>query len=240
MNKTIYMCYKTLKEIQIYSNNWKKLNPDWNMDLYDDNRCRDFLLKEFSQVFVDIFDYIQDGPIKSDFWRVCVIYKYGGLYVDADIQPIAPLKDYIDENDKFVSCISDYQPVHFLNPHFLLSYKGNPILKKCINTYLKFYKENRPYSYWGWSICLIFREIKFLKTIIKEKGSQEHYINGIKYKFIQEVGTSHDNKCEYNGITVLYNRYSESIYKDHKFVKRKTISLLDEKQIKEKGLTLNK
>ena len=59
MNKTIYICYKTLKEIKIYSNNWKKLNPDWNIELYDDNRCRDFLLKEFSQVFVDIFNYIE-------------------------------------------------------------------------------------------------------------------------------------------------------------------------------------
>ena len=230
MNKTIYICYKTLKELQVYSSNWKKLNPDWKIELYDDNRCRDFLLKEFSQLFVDIFNNIEDGPIKSDFWRVCVIYKYGGLYVDADIQPIVPLKDYIEEDDKFVSCISDYQPNHFLNPHFLLSYKGNPILKKFINTYLKFYKENKPYSYWGWSICLIFREMKLLKMIIKDKGSQVHYINGLKFKFLQEVGRCHNNKCEYNGITVLYNRYSESIYKDHKFVKRKTISLLDDRQ----------
>ena len=127
-----------------------------------------------------------------------------------------------------------------MNPHFLLSYKGNPILKKCINTYLKFYKENRPYSYWGWSICLIFREIKLFKSIIKHKGSQEHIINGLKFKFLQEIGKGSLKFCEFNGATVLYNSYNNSIYKDHKFVKRKTISLLDEKQIKEKEPTINK
>lgn len=51
---------------------------------------KEFLLKEYSQLHLDIFDFLEDGPIKSDFWRI--INKYGGYYIDSDIKTIAPLK----------------------------------------------------------------------------------------------------------------------------------------------------
>ena len=38
----IYMCHKTLDHINIYSQNWKKLNPTWTIKLYDDNLCKNF------------------------------------------------------------------------------------------------------------------------------------------------------------------------------------------------------
>ena len=64
------------------------------------------LLKEYSQLHLDVFNFLKDGPIKSDFWRVCIINKYGGLYVDSDIIPLIPLKNYIEDDDYFVTCIS--------------------------------------------------------------------------------------------------------------------------------------
>ena len=93
--KVIYICNKNLDFIKHYSKNWKILNPDYEIKLYDDNLCNEFLKNEFSQLHSDIFNYIKDGPIKADFWRVCIVYKYGGLYVDADIEPLLHLKDYI-------------------------------------------------------------------------------------------------------------------------------------------------
>ena len=76
--KVIYMCHKTLENIKVYSENWKKLNPTYEIKLYDDTMCREFLLKEYSQLYLDIFDFLEDGVIKCDFWRVCIINKYGG------------------------------------------------------------------------------------------------------------------------------------------------------------------
>jgi hypothetical protein len=103
--KCIYMCHKTIDNIKIYSQNWTKLNPDWEIKLYDDEMCKQFLLNEYSQLHYDIFNYLNCGPIKSDFWRICVLYKYGGLYVDSDIEPLVPLKDYIEQNIDFCTCI---------------------------------------------------------------------------------------------------------------------------------------
>jgi len=219
MNKTIYMCYKTLPEIQHHSKNWKRLNPDWNIELYDNNLCEKFLLKEYGKLHADIFNFIQDGPIKSDFWRVCVIYKYGGLYVDADIEPIAPLSEYIEPNDYFVTCLSAGHGDR-CNPHIIFAYKNNEILKACIDKYIYFFLSRKKYSYWGWSIVKIFESLPTLKKFIRKKNLQTIEIYNRKYKFLQEEteGGNYgpNDKCTYNGKTVLKNRYKN--YNNHKFI----------------------
>jgi len=212
--KVIYMCHKKLDKIEIFSKKWKELNPEYEIKLYDDNLCQQFLLKEYSQLHLDIFNFIPDGPIKADFWRVCIINKYGGLYVDADINPIVPLSEYIENNDDFVTCISSNLNTSELNadrinPHFILSNKNNHILKNCIDKYIDLYNNHREkYSYWGWSIC------KILKIPIRQKKSQIILINNQKYKFLLELDDF--NTCVYNGKVVLYNRYEQ--YINHDFV----------------------
>ena len=211
--KVIYMCHKNLDNIKKYSQNWKRLNPEYDIKLYDDELCKKFLLEEYSQLHLDIFNFIRDGPIKSDFWRVCIINKYGGLYVDADIEPVVPLKTFIEDDDDFVTCIS----THFnknktsfnFNPHFILCNKNNKILNNCIQQYIDAYKNRIKYSYWGWSICKFFKIDN-----IEKKESHVKYIDNIKYKFLLELPSAND--CEYNGVIVLHNRYNN--YKNHNFI----------------------
>jgi len=209
--KNIYMCHKTLNHIEIYSQNWKKLNPEWDIKLYDDKMCQEFFLKEYSRIHYDIFNFLQHGPIKADFWRVCVLYKYGGLYVDADIEPLVPLKDYIEEDIHFCTCIIEKNKY---NPHFLLANKGDNILKWCIEQYIKNYTNKVPYTYWGdYSIPLIFNKIlNFEEPTIYE-------INDKKYKFLLNVGDN-DFRTEHavcNNIKIFNNRYLNYDIKKHKF-----------------------
>jgi hypothetical protein len=210
--KIIYMCHKKLDNIKIYSQNWKKLNPDWNIKLYDNKLCQDFLLNEYGGLYLNIFNYIRDGPIKSDFWRVCILNKYGGLYVDADIKPVLKLDQYIEEGDNFVTCISRLPPIHHLNPHFILSYKNNFILQDCIDKYISMYLEKSKYSYWRWSIVHVMNNDLF-KRIIKDKKSQIIIYNDKKYKFLFEKSL---NETEFLGNLVFYNRYEN--YINHKFL----------------------
>ena len=203
------MCHKKLDKIKIYSQKWKELNPEYEIKLYDDELCQQFLLKEYSQLHLDIFNFIPDGPIKADFWRVCIINKYGGLYVDADINPIVPLSEYIENNDDFVTCVSATN-VFQLNPHFILSKNNNNILKNCIDKYIYLYNNHKnTYSYWKWSICSQMN-IPF----VKQKKSQIILINNQKYKLLLELDDL--NTCVYNGEIVLHNRYDQ--YINHDFV----------------------
>ena len=218
--KVIYMCHKVLDKIEIYSQKWKLLNPEYQIQLYDDNRCRYFLMKEYPPIFVKIFDFIPDGPIKADFWRVCIINKYGGVYVDADINPLVPLRDYISDDDWFVTCISNNfintsnNNILNFNPHIIMAKKNNIILRRVIQNYIYYYRRrNHPffkYSYWGWSICKFLR----IPNVFKKK-SQVLYQNGKKIKLLLELPDM--NTCVYGGRPVLKNRYR--FYKNHNFIR---------------------
>jgi hypothetical protein len=235
-NKKIYICHKSLDHINKYSKNWKELNPDWQIELYDDRRCKEFLLKEFSEEFVLLFNYLTDGPIKSDFWRTCIIYKYGGLYVDADILPVESLSKIIDPSDYFVTCLS-YRFVeknsNEWNPHFLYTYAGNSILKKTIDCYLFMLRNKINYSYWTYSICTIWKkyikECKYLTDLIINSGSYHLRIRNLKYKFLLEkknikrpgyYGNNYlyNIACFYNNKVVLYNRLLEYDAGNHRFL----------------------
>ena len=205
--KVIYISHKKLDKIKIYSQKWKDLNPEYEIKLYDDDLCKQFLLEEYSQLHADIFNFIPDGPIKADYWRVCIINKYGGLYVDADINPLIPLKEYIEDNDDFVTCIS--ANINF-NPHFIMCNKNNPVLENCIDSYIYLYNNHKSdYEYWKWSICSIMKIPN-----VRQKKSQIIIIDGMKYKFLLELDDL--NTCVYNGVKVLHNRYDE--YVNHNFV----------------------
>ncbi len=210
--KVIYMCHKHLDDITNYSQNWQILNPEYEIKLYDDALCVQFLLHHYSPLHASIFNYIKDGPIKCDFWRVCIINTFGGLYVDADIEPLCPLREYIEDDDNFVTCISssfeNTKSEWNFNPHFIMSHKNNYILQRCIDQYIHYYHNKTPYTYWGWSVCKVF-----CVANVKEKKSQVIYVNGQKHKLLLELANGND--CQYNGTIVLHNRYSN--YVNHNF-----------------------
>lgn len=219
--KSIYMCDKTLEYIQKYSKNWGKINPDYKIKLYDNQMCKKFLLEEYSQLHLNIFDFIKDGPIKADFWRCCILYKYGGVYVDADIEPLEPI-NFIPEDVDFVTCLSQYSN-HLFNPHFIMAKPNDTFLKKCIDKYISFYNNNKIYTYWGWSIVTVLDSI--METMYKINVTKDgiYTIDDKKCLFLKEVyGKNYqDNHCVYKSKRVLNNRYKNYDFEKHAFKETK-------------------
>jgi len=62
----------------------KRLNPDIDFQLWDDNDVIDFMKREFPGEVYESFITINPkyGAARADFFRYCVLYKYGGLYMD--------------------------------------------------------------------------------------------------------------------------------------------------------------
>lgn len=193
--KIIYICHKNIECLGMTYNFWKNLNPTYEIKLFDDAMCKKFLLEEFSELHQSVFNFIPDGPIKSDFWRVCIIYKYGGIYVDADIHPLVPLNEFLSHNSDFVTCITKHN--RNFNPHFIAARKNDPILKECIEEYIMFYNK-RTYAYWDWSIVHIFnRKLSHVRDHYnKMPRSQVFTINKKKYQLFFEM-TIHDTKKKY-------------------------------------------
>ena len=190
--KIIYICHKNLKCLNMTYSFWKRLNPTYQIKLFDDVMCEKFLLDTFSELHQSVFKFIPDGPIKSDFWRVCILYKYGGIYVDADIHPLVPIKMFLSHNSDFVTCITKSN--RNFNPHFIAARKNDPILKECIEEYINFYKK-QSYAYWDWSIVNVFnRQLSHVKHHHnKMPTSQVFILNKKKYQLFFEM-TNRDEK----------------------------------------------
>jgi len=66
----------------------KRENPEFNVYVYDDEDCKKFLKEHFDPKVLDAYNSLVPGAYKADLWRYCILYIYGGIYIDIKLQPI--------------------------------------------------------------------------------------------------------------------------------------------------------
>jgi inositol phosphorylceramide mannosyltransferase catalytic subunit len=72
---------------------WQEQHPGWQYEFWDDERNRAFIAEHYPW-FLAQFDAYPNGIQRADAIRYFILYHYGGVYADMDIQPrrnIAPL-----------------------------------------------------------------------------------------------------------------------------------------------------
>ena len=120
------------KEMKVNILKFKNQPKDFTFFLYDDEMCIDFLKKHYNKDVVDAFNSLIPGAFKADLWRYCVLYKYGGVYMDIKLNCINGfnLNTIIDEEcypkDIFRKQCGIWQG-------FLICKPNSMILKKCID-----------------------------------------------------------------------------------------------------------
>ena len=58
--------------------------------LFHDAECRDFIAREYPPDVLMAYDCLIPTAFKADLWRYCVLYKYGGVYLDAKLGGVRP------------------------------------------------------------------------------------------------------------------------------------------------------
>ena len=218
--RVIYQTYKDKNIPPIVKERWLKLNPGFEYKLYDNKDCYNFILNNYGQKYAKFFNFIKDGPIKSDFWRVCILYQYGGVYADIDIIPKVPIDQFVNSDTTFYTCVTPPKLDNNLNPHFIAVEPKNPLILECINVYMKdrFY---RKYDYQIYSITHIMFMVlqKYLNKYTFEENTYQKDNQVIQ--FSQEICKSNDiTQCyiQQKDQIIMYTRDSE-IYdeKNHTF-----------------------
>ena len=132
--KVIYQTWKTKNLppscIDI-KNNIQKLNPEYKILLYEDKDIDDFIKYNFDEYTYNSFLQLNVGAAKADFWRYCILYKYGGIYLDIDSNIIRPLNELIQEDDQCI-ITREQSSGHFVQ-WFMIFEKNHPILLNLIN-----------------------------------------------------------------------------------------------------------
>jgi hypothetical protein len=68
-------------------------------EFFDENRGRDFILKEFGQIYGKAFDLCHHPAMRCDYFRLCYSLARGGFYVDADeVYQGTDCADYFSDN----------------------------------------------------------------------------------------------------------------------------------------------
>jgi hypothetical protein len=127
----------------------KKVNPEFNIQLFDDCDCREFIKNNFSENILTAFDTLKPGAYKADLWRLCILYINGGIYIDIKFNCINNFK-FIAFTEKEHLVLD--RPGHWkegnigLHNALLVAKPKNNLLLRCINKISKNVK-NKNYDY---------------------------------------------------------------------------------------------
>lgn len=108
----------------------KKTNPRFNYQLYDDNDCREFIKNNFDINILNTYDKLIPGAYKADLWRYCILYKYGGIYLDIKYIPVNGFKLLMLLEKEHYCLDIDNNGIYNA---ILVCYPGNQMLWKAIN-----------------------------------------------------------------------------------------------------------
>lgn len=82
----IIQTYKTTQLAGRMFNNVSLLtsyNPEFVYHYFDDAQCLEFIVEHFGKTNIyDAYNSVLPGAFKADIFRLCVLYVYGGFYVD--------------------------------------------------------------------------------------------------------------------------------------------------------------
>ena len=177
-------------------------HEDFKFFLYDDKMCREFIQKHFGPNELYAFDSLIPGAYKADLWRYCVLYIYGGVYMDIKLQCVDGFNlIYLIHEECFPKDI-DKGNNKGIWQGFLICKPKNEILKHCINEIIKNVKQ----FYYG-DTCLSITGPGLMYNIVN-KYNKEYYENSkLKLKYINNSPTN-------LGI-YYYNKLIIDIYKNY-------------------------
>uniref|UniRef100_A0A6C0HUM7 Alpha 1,4-glycosyltransferase domain-containing protein n=1 Tax=viral metagenome TaxID=1070528 RepID=A0A6C0HUM7_9ZZZZ len=152
--------------------NIKNENPDFECKLYNKEDCIEFLQNNYHEDIIKTYNKIIPGAYKADLMRYCILYKTGGIYLDAKMMPINnfKLKD-VTNKEYFIRDFESSQKGVWNG--FIVCKKNNPILLDAINSIV----ENVKNKYYGES-CL-----SPTGPLLLKKMFTDNEINNFEYEY---------------------------------------------------------
>jgi mannosyltransferase OCH1-like enzyme len=99
----------------------------------------EFIQQHFSREIFDAYSSLQIGAAQADFWRLLVLYRHGGVYMDIDAHVVWPLGAMISGSTQEIFIkIKDEELSNF----FIASCKENPHLDSLIKAVLSNIQQN--------------------------------------------------------------------------------------------------
>jgi hypothetical protein len=123
-------------ELNLLCQTWREKNTKYTYFLFDDNERKEFIRKHFDEKIYKSYCKIIPGAFKADLWRYCVLYIYGGIFVDLDSICYNSIDIFLDEHIEFMTAVDlNNCPLigkYNLTNGFIASIPKHPVLLNCI------------------------------------------------------------------------------------------------------------
>jgi len=181
-----------LSDIPIYKQNVDETQKfcklhNYEYKLWDLKDCEKLIeedFSEYSQLWKDFRYPIQ----RADFIRYCILYKYGGLYLDCDIRPMKNL-------DCIFSSLETEEPFYFVHwdndkdkkayNAIMGSVKNQEIFLRIIEQVKKdYYEKSKIKTYETWKGRFVFQTTghSMLERVFKkQKINKDKYFHNVLY-----------------------------------------------------------
>ncbi len=142
INKVIHQSWKTNEIPFLFKNmkqGWIDRHSEWQYHLWTDIENRE-LIKQHYPWFLSTFDSYTEGVMRADACRYFYMHRYGGLYIDLDMEPLKTTDELIikfvpnerTEPVAFLGYLSDmYDHDENIPNAWMLSTPGHPFWLFC-------------------------------------------------------------------------------------------------------------
>ena len=133
-----WQSYVIPKEMAFWVKSWTQLNPDWEYWFWTPQNVHALLKKHYPQL-LDMYNSYPYDVQRADAMRYIVLYHFGGLYADLDMECLKPMAFWADR----FSCVLSEEPHahnllysegkgNVLNA-FLMCRAGHPLYKQLLD-----------------------------------------------------------------------------------------------------------
>lgn len=142
---------------------WKKFCPDYEIKRWDE-----------SNLDLDKYQFVKDAienkkyAFASDVLRTEILYNYGGIYFDIDVELLKPIDDILQD----VDCVMGFETSNMVAPGLVMaSVKENQDLANILDIYknLKFDANNLA----DFIVCGIYTKYYEQKGLVRENKTQQ-------------------------------------------------------------------
>jgi len=133
--KNIFQTHKSLEYLKTKPKivnamkTWTKFSNEFKYSFYNNKMCDIFMKNNFGEKINKAYNMLPMGVMKADLWRYCVIYKYGGIYADADT--VCLCNPLLFSTDALLTIVAENE-THLCQWVFSAP-KESPILKSVID-----------------------------------------------------------------------------------------------------------
>ena len=126
---------------------WRRHHPDWQIWFWNDSDVSMYISKKYPQ-YLELFNSYATQIQRIDAARLIILYEFGGIYADLDVECLRPLDKLFRKYD----CVIGQEPELHSYVYHKLDYllpsnaimavaPGHPFMKFLVEN-LKFYHEN--------------------------------------------------------------------------------------------------